>query len=126
MNITESTLPRFEADFFWSQYKNEEEMLDVPWLKCLDDPSWGEEPVVYEEPVYIIVFKTLGYLFSGCLVIAMIAGTYYYFEYWLPNQHLRDAKKTVKMIKPKKIPHATYTPIMNMIKNKFLKMGECR
>ncbi|GMH56490.1 hypothetical protein TL16_g02146 [Triparma laevis f. inornata] len=125
LNITESTLPRFEADFFWSQYKNEEEMLDVPWLKCLDDPSWGEEPVVYEEPVYIIVFKTLGYLFSGCLVIAMIGGTYYYFEYWLPNQHLRDAKKTVKMIKPKKIPHATYTPIMNMIKNKFLKMGEC-
>ncbi|GMH76545.1 hypothetical protein TrST_g10076 [Triparma strigata] len=125
-NMNSSTLPKFEADLYWSGRKTAEEMLDVPWTKCFDDPLWEAEPVVYEEPVYILVFKTLGYFFSGCLLIAMIGGTYYYFEYWLPNQHLRDAKKTVvKMVKAKKIPHAPYTPIMNMLKNKFLKVGEC-
>jgi len=107
-------------------YEWEEELQEErpTWDLCYDHPEWTQTPYVKVASVTEQVLVILGIIFGVISTIAGIGGGYYYFEVHLPNSQI-SSNVPVKMVAAKKIPHAGYTPIMNAIKNKFLKVGEC-
>ena len=112
----------FEGKFKWIGVRKSSE-LGKPWHKCFDNPEYEPEPIVIEESALTKALILFGYVVAVVAMIAAMAGSYWYLEIYKPNQQIQLNKPKYK--KAKKIPHATYTPILNSLMNRTLKVGEC-
>tara|TARA_B110000971_G_scaffold202049_1_gene221407 strand:+ start:448 stop:657 length:210 start_codon:yes stop_codon:yes gene_type:complete len=54
-----------------------------------------------------------------------MAAGYYYYNVYLPNKEIRGMGSAFKPVAAKKIHNFKFTPIINFLQNKMLKVGEC-